>query len=701
MFDTSAPIVPLPDVTAAAGAPPTVVDLSGSFNDGANRTRVAFGFDAGRVLVELYDDAAPQTVANFLNYARTGRYDDTVVHRSVDLNTGEPFVIQGGGYHSPDLNHIATDAPVVNEFRPDTVQRGTIAMAKLGGQPDSATSEWFFNLRDNKDILDAQSGGFTSFGQVIANGMTVVDAIAALPTLTQAAPGGSLANFPVEVNPPASPQDWVDVQYIAELPELVSVTSSDPTLVTPTLQGTTLTLSHAPGSVGTATITVNAVDRLGAAVTDTFDVQVALESADVAVGTGAARGVTYADADGTAGVITVTGGTATVRVSGIHLTQTAGRTGTAVGGDLLEVAGITVTGGSPSITVRGTGGDGRLVVNGVTSAVPVRRFSGRPVALRGTADFAGGVGRLELARADGATLNLGGANASVTILAATDTDLTAAGAVRTLRVGSWTGTDADRDVITAPAIRTLQSGGDFTGDLALTGAPGTRVLNSVKVLGAVPSGTWSTTGAVGSVSVGSTGAAWSGAFGQVNSFKVTGDLSGTLTAGSVRSVRAGSVTSAVIALTQGPGTGLTNLGSLNSAGAISGTSIRSAGNIGSITAASMTGSSIFAGVEEPAGLPVALPDAATDFVPGVSIRALNVRNRTAASFSGSYVAAASLGRMNLGVVNTANGGVPFGLAALDLASLTAVDGAGAPIRARRLTDPAGSIDQGDFKVRVF
>ena len=137
MFHASAPVVDVPDVVVGPGAAPTVVDLSQSFNFAANRNRVAFGFDAGRVIVELYEDVAPLTVANFLNYARTDRYDSTVVHRSADLGTGEGFVIQGGGYHSPDLNHIATDAPVVNEFRANTVQRvdGSLAEAPIDAPP--------------------------------------------------------------------------------------------------------------------------------------------------------------------------------------------------------------------------------------------------------------------------------------------------------------------------------------------------------------------------------------------------------------------------------------------------------------------------------------------------------------------------------------------------------------------------------------
>src|SRR5688572_19832165 len=239
LFHVSAPVVPIPDLSRPLGTTQDTIDLSESFADPSDAaTRVAVGLDAGRVVVELFDAAAPLTVANFLSYIRSDRYDDTVIHRSAQLGapTFAPFVIQGGGFRASDLVHIATDPAVRNEFRANTQQRGTISMAKQGNNPNSATSEWFFNLRDNKDILDAQNGGFTSFGQVLGNGMTVVDAIAALPTITKSAPApfNSLSDFPVENNPPTPPGDYVNVEYIAELPELTGqVTSSNPGLVTP------------------------------------------------------------------------------------------------------------------------------------------------------------------------------------------------------------------------------------------------------------------------------------------------------------------------------------------------------------------------------------------------------------------------------------------------------------------------------------
>ena len=98
-------------------------------------------------------------------------------------------MIQGGGFtFSSDGPYpvpvipvigIPTDPPVVNEFNRSNT-RGTIAMAKLSGDPNSATSQWFINLSDNSNLDDEAIGAFTVFGQVPGSGMDVVDAIAAL-----------------------------------------------------------------------------------------------------------------------------------------------------------------------------------------------------------------------------------------------------------------------------------------------------------------------------------------------------------------------------------------------------------------------------------------------------------------------------------------------------------------------------------------
>lgn len=144
----------------------------------SNATVVEFQTVLGNFEVNLYDNTTPQTVANFLNYVNNGRYTNSVIHRSVP-----GFVAQGGGF-TYDMALPLLDVPefaaVVNEPELANV-RGTIAMAKLGNDPNSATSQWFFNLDNNTANLDAQNGGFTVFGEVVGNGMDVVDAIAALP----------------------------------------------------------------------------------------------------------------------------------------------------------------------------------------------------------------------------------------------------------------------------------------------------------------------------------------------------------------------------------------------------------------------------------------------------------------------------------------------------------------------------------------
>jgi len=145
--------------------------------------KTSSGFtDPGFVEIELFDTVAPETVANFLNYVNDGDYDGTFIHRNIP-----DFILQMGGFifdpaqgdfFAEGTTHIPTDPPVINEFDPLTMSnvRGTIAMAKLGGDPDSATSEFFFNLADNSENLDNQNGGFTVFAQVLS-GQDVIDAI--------------------------------------------------------------------------------------------------------------------------------------------------------------------------------------------------------------------------------------------------------------------------------------------------------------------------------------------------------------------------------------------------------------------------------------------------------------------------------------------------------------------------------------------
>ena len=134
----------------------------------------------GDITLELYPDKAPKSVANFLQYVRDGFYDGTLLHRVI------PGYLVQGGLYTRDLQPRRTRAAVPSEADNGlSTLRGTIAVAR-GADPNSGTSQFFFNLVDNRrlDFVGNQSGltyGYTVFGKV-SHGMDVVDKIAALPT---------------------------------------------------------------------------------------------------------------------------------------------------------------------------------------------------------------------------------------------------------------------------------------------------------------------------------------------------------------------------------------------------------------------------------------------------------------------------------------------------------------------------------------
>lgn len=161
-------------IAAPASQANTVVRMN--FDVSVNTTAGPLSF----VEIELFDSAAPITVANFLQYVNGGLYDGTILHRSVP-----GFIVQGGGF-TPTvaqgavnaLNPITNLGAIQNEYSSTRSNvAGTIAMAKLGGDPNSASNQWFFNVGNNSSNLDNQNGGFTVFGRVLGNGMEFINAI--------------------------------------------------------------------------------------------------------------------------------------------------------------------------------------------------------------------------------------------------------------------------------------------------------------------------------------------------------------------------------------------------------------------------------------------------------------------------------------------------------------------------------------------
>jgi cyclophilin family peptidyl-prolyl cis-trans isomerase len=234
---------------------------------------------------------AQLTTSNLKAYINSGRYADTFIHRSMP-----GFVIQGGGYTWADpvepevatnLRPVAANAPVRNEYASQRANiRGTVAMAKLGNAPNSATSQWFFNLADNVTNLDRQNGGFTVFGRVqSADDLLLMDLLAAVDVYS-IRDSALFTDIPLLLDPGASvvsPPNTLrfsDVE-LHDRPELTyTVTTSSP-LLEASVQDQRLLLRLHPSakpSAETVVVRVVATNLLGESVQQAFQVQLPMSS---------------------------------------------------------------------------------------------------------------------------------------------------------------------------------------------------------------------------------------------------------------------------------------------------------------------------------------------------------------------------------------------------------------------------------------
>jgi cyclophilin family peptidyl-prolyl cis-trans isomerase len=279
---------------------PTVANAIGTQNTTASAANLTFNLgdvfaDAERVVrfsttyptgqtgnidINLFADAAPDTVANFLAYVNSTtasqNYNGSIFHR-----LAQGFVLQGGGFKFNDSGTTtATAFPAITKFDPINDEPGisntlgTIAMARSGA--NTATSEFFFNLGDNSTNLDSQAGGFTVFGQVMNGGQQVLNSISTTmstfpgPGLPGADPfpvrqGANTTNFPANINAG-------DLAFVTTAAELTAVQRMTFTVVGNTVPAvaaaaiTNGTLTVDPKAAGTTVITVRATDLDGSSV---------------------------------------------------------------------------------------------------------------------------------------------------------------------------------------------------------------------------------------------------------------------------------------------------------------------------------------------------------------------------------------------------------------------------------------------------
>lgn len=285
------------------------LDISTLFKDPARPKGAWFYTASESIIVALFDSATPKTVDNFLGYVNRGNYNGTLIHRSIPQ-----FIIQGGGYARSvtagappsSWREVTKLDPVQNEPGISNA-RGTIAMAKLGGARDSATSEWFFNVDSfggNPANLNFQNGGFTAFGAVVGTaGQGIVDSINNLvtnaPNDSQNPTNAYLISFPGQsprpffdvpvldpVTTPGPPpqstapatlsaNSLLPIDSITPCPPVVItlVSNSDPSVLTAGIEGMLLYL-ESKNKAGTSVLTLRATNLDGNSVNFTLTLNI-------------------------------------------------------------------------------------------------------------------------------------------------------------------------------------------------------------------------------------------------------------------------------------------------------------------------------------------------------------------------------------------------------------------------------------------
>jgi cyclophilin family peptidyl-prolyl cis-trans isomerase len=257
------------------------VSLTNAFSDPDSESAVKVTTNLGEMDFILFNNEAPATVTNFMSYvnAATNNFNNSVIHRAIP-----GFIVQGGAFKVSGPPNSFTSTPTtaspVNE--PGISNKATtVSMAKVGGNPSSATNQFFVNLVDNASNLDGQNGGFTVFARVAGAGLNVANAISNLPNPTDptvtldGTSTTTLTNWPLtSASAAMDTTKVVTITSVATEPVLsYSVTgNTNPTVATTTISGTNAQINALAG--GTTSVTVTATDLDGNTVSQTVPITV-------------------------------------------------------------------------------------------------------------------------------------------------------------------------------------------------------------------------------------------------------------------------------------------------------------------------------------------------------------------------------------------------------------------------------------------
>ncbi|HSZ58691.1 MAG TPA: hypothetical protein VK797_23685 [Tepidisphaeraceae bacterium] len=443
-----------------------------------------------------------------------------------------------------------------------------------------------------------------------------------------------------------------------------TATSSNPSVLSASMSGSTITLTPEPGRSGFAIIRATAAAPDGSAASNSFRVQItASASRTLHVSLGPSRKLfSFAASNQASAIVTLKGpGTADVQMGGDALKLD----GTSLHGVNQELESITLSGTTAASSLLITGhGTSRFALNigNISSDGPLGTLQVKGATLLGDVSVPAGIHKLNVDSANSGSIDAGSSPTSVQGISFVDENFSSTGAVHSLMLGQWVDSDAVPETFSAASVGRLTTRGSFQPGVQITGE-----LGAARIGGSI-GGTWNVGRAATPISVGGNVAAnFSGTFGALPGLTAKGDFGGSLTAPSIRSLRVASMTSATLNLTAAS---TTDLGVLTVARSVGFSSILTAGSIGKVTAGQLSNCRVFAGVSSPS-----LPATPSDFSSAATIGSITLRpsRGETISFDSARIAATSLGVLSLGTTRTGNGGFQYGVAAASIGRLTVKD----------------------------
>lgn len=576
---------------------------------------------------------------------------------------------------------IATDTS--QEGSVDTYLRlfdssGDQLAANANANATTASSLIIANLVAGQTYYIGVSGaGNDSYDPISGTGTTASASTGTYElTITQANQPAITINNPAAVSP-STGQDSINFTVSLDFAPTSLVTVDYNTADGTALAGTNYVatsgeLTFQPGQTS-ATVSVTVIDDPSAAGTTTFALDLSSPSSNAVI-------------DGGQGIGTISNLPVTQidfnRARPAEYTDSFGRKVefelSGPGSGVVSVIGSAV---GVEVTVNDTTDKSHLtVVSSPREATPLTSLQingslasldAPHVELEGDLTVTGTIGDLTLAGASGSdTLSIEGSAADgiLHLGDVSDLSLMSSEPLAELSATTWTNL-SNTDLVSAPLIKVLKSTGDFGAALAV-GAGG-AALETVRVGGAITGGNWAVDGSTGSIVAGSLALSWNGDFsGGVNSLLVNGNVSGSITAASIKTFTIhGNASSASLNLTGAGTVKVPDLSSLNVSGVFSDSRLNSVGDINSIHLGAIDSSTIDAGVS---GTVSGLAPAAADFTTTAAIASFavtGVHGQTVA-MTNSDISATDLGKVMVTRVAGSNGGVPFGFSTESLAAFT-------------------------------